>query len=136
MIGTLTCSILKSMDTLISPIIFYKLCSVATPKHPKRLLLENRIYIVALTPDLQRVSFYSIIAFLYYSSTTKLILSLILLKESYLSSKALILYKKSLLATWCSSGQNSRKVATQICTSADNFGLVQNNPAHLIIFTP
>ena len=55
------------MHTLISLINFYKLCSVATPRYPKPLLLENRIYIVALTPDLQRVSIYSIIAFLYYS---------------------------------------------------------------------
>jgi hypothetical protein len=76
------------MHTLISPIIFYKLCSVVTPGHPKPLLLENHIYIVTLTPDLQRVSFYSIIEFLYYSSTTELILSLILIKGSSLSSKA------------------------------------------------
>jgi len=38
----------------------------------KPLLLENRIYIVALTPELQRVLIYSIIVFLYYSSTTEL----------------------------------------------------------------
>lgn len=47
--------------------IFYKLYSVATPRHPKPLLLENRIYNVALTPNLQRVFFYSIIVFLYHS---------------------------------------------------------------------
>jgi hypothetical protein len=63
------------MHTLISPIIFYKLCSMTTPGHPKPLLLENRVRIVAFTPDLQRVSFYSIIEFLHHSSTTKLILS-------------------------------------------------------------
>jgi hypothetical protein len=34
-IGTLTLSILKSVHTLISPIIFNKLCSVATPGHLK-----------------------------------------------------------------------------------------------------
>jgi hypothetical protein len=67
MIGTLTLSILKSMHTLISPLIFYKLCSVATPKHLKPLLLENHVRIVAFTPNLQRVSFYSVIDFLYYS---------------------------------------------------------------------
>jgi hypothetical protein len=33
------------------------------PRHPKPLLLENRIYIVALTPYLQRVPIYSILAF-------------------------------------------------------------------------
>jgi hypothetical protein len=36
--------------------------------------------------------------FLYYSSTTELILSLIFLKESHPSSKALLLYRKLLLA--------------------------------------
>jgi hypothetical protein len=61
--------------TFISPIIFYKLCSVATPGQPKPLLLENYILIVALTLDLQRVSFYSVTELLHHSSTTKLILS-------------------------------------------------------------
>jgi hypothetical protein len=51
-IGTLTSNILKSVHTLISLIFFYKLYSVATPRYPKLLLLENYIYIVALTPDL------------------------------------------------------------------------------------
>jgi hypothetical protein len=45
------------MHTLIPLIMFYKLYSVATPGHPKPLLLENHVHIVALTPDLQRVSF-------------------------------------------------------------------------------
>ena len=35
------------------------------PRYPKPLLLENRICIVALTPDLQAVSFYSITDFLH-----------------------------------------------------------------------
>jgi hypothetical protein len=69
---------LKSVHTLISPIFFYKLYSVATPGHPN--------HIVAITPDLQRVSFYTVIDNLYYSSTTEVILSLILVKESYPSS--------------------------------------------------
>jgi len=68
------------VHTSISPIFFYTLCSVATPGHPESLLLENHVHIVALTPDLQRVSFYSVTEFLYYSSTTELILSLILYK--------------------------------------------------------
>jgi hypothetical protein len=54
---------------------------MATLGHFKPLSLENHIRIIALILDLQRVSFYSIIGFLYYSSTTKLILSLILYKE-------------------------------------------------------
>jgi hypothetical protein len=123
------------MHTLISLIIFYKLWSVAAPRHLKLLLLENRIYIVALTPDLQRVLIYNIILFLYRSSTTKLILSLILLKESYRGSKALTLYRKSLLAMWYYSGRNLSKVTTRISTSANNFGLVQNNSTRPIIFT-
>jgi hypothetical protein len=68
------------MHTSISPIIFYKLSSVASPGYPKPLQLENRVCIIALTPDLQRVSFYSATEFLYHSSTTELILSLILYK--------------------------------------------------------
>jgi hypothetical protein len=82
-IGTLTLSILKSVHTLISPIFSYNLYSVATPGHPKPFLLENYGRIVALTPDLQRISFYSVIDFLYHSSTTEFILSLILIKGSY-----------------------------------------------------
>ena len=59
-IHTLTSSILKSVHILISPIFSYKLYSVATSGHPEHLLLENHVYVIALTPDLQRVSFYSI----------------------------------------------------------------------------
>jgi hypothetical protein len=68
--------------------------------HLKPFLLENHGRIVALTPDLQRVSFYSVIYFLYHSFITKLILSLILIKGSYPSSKASLLYRKSSLALW------------------------------------
>jgi hypothetical protein len=81
MIGTLTLSILKSVHTLISPIFSYKLYSVATAGHPEPFSLENHVRIIALTPDLQRVSFYNIIGFLHHSSTTKLITSPILIKE-------------------------------------------------------
>jgi hypothetical protein len=49
------------MHTLIPPINFYILYSIATPKHSKPLLLESHVCIVAFTPDLQGVSFYSII---------------------------------------------------------------------------
>jgi hypothetical protein len=80
-IGTLTSSILKSVHILISLIFSYKLYSIATPRHPKPFSLENHIYIIALTPDLQRVSFYNIIGFLHHSFTTKLITFLILIKE-------------------------------------------------------
>jgi hypothetical protein len=99
-IGTLTLSILKSVHTSISPIFSYKLYSVTTPGHPKPLLLENYVCIIALTPDSQRVSFYNVTDFLYHNSTTELILSLILIKGSYPSSKASLLYRKSSLALW------------------------------------
>jgi len=56
MIGTLILSILKSVHTLISPLFSYKLYSVAILGHPKTLLLENHVRIIALIPDLQRVS--------------------------------------------------------------------------------
>jgi hypothetical protein len=113
-IGTLTSSILKSVHTSISLIFSYKLYSVATPRHLKPLLLENHVCIIALTLDLQRVSFYSITDFLHYSSTTKLIPSLILIKKSNPSSKALLLYRKSLSAFWLLWRKNLGKVATQI----------------------
>jgi hypothetical protein len=85
MISILTLSILKSIYILIFLILFYKLYFVATPRYFKPLLLENHIYTISLIPDLQRVSFYSTIEFFYYSFTIKLILSLILIKGSYLS---------------------------------------------------
>jgi hypothetical protein len=88
------------MYTLISFIIFYKLYSIASPRYPEPLLLENHIHIVTFTPDLQKVSFYSIIEFLYYNFTTELILSLILIKGSYLSSKTSLFCRKSLLVLW------------------------------------
>ena len=42
----------KIYTHLIITYNFYKLCSIATRRHPKPLLLENRIYIVALTLNL------------------------------------------------------------------------------------
>jgi hypothetical protein len=100
MISTLTLSILKSIYTLISLIFSYKLYSVATPEYLKSILLENHVCIIALTLDLQRVSFYNIIGFLYHISTTELLPFLILVKRSYLTFKTLHLYKKPLLAMW------------------------------------
>jgi hypothetical protein len=117
MIGTLTSGILKSVHTSISPIYSYKLYSVATPGYPKSLLLENHVRIVTLTPDLQRVSFYSVTGFLYYSFTTELILSRILIRGSYLSSKALLLYRKLLSALWLLWHADSYKIAMRVSTS-------------------
>jgi hypothetical protein len=87
--GTLTLSISKSVDVLISPIFLHNSCSTATPEHSKPLPLENHVRIVALTPDLRRVSFYSATEFLLHSSTIDLLLFLILTKGSYLSSYSL-----------------------------------------------
>jgi hypothetical protein len=71
---------------MISLIFLHKSCSLATPKYSEPLLLENYIRVVTLMSDLQRVSFYNIIEFLYYSSTIKLLLSLILINRFYLTS--------------------------------------------------
>jgi hypothetical protein len=84
------------VHTSISPIFSYKLYSVATPGHSKPLLLENYVCIIVIALDLQKVSLSSVIDFLYHSSTTELILSLILKKESYPRSKVSLLYRKSL----------------------------------------
>jgi hypothetical protein len=68
----LTLNILKSVHTYISPIL-YKSCSVATPKHFKAFPLENYVRIVTPAPNLRKVSVYSAIAFLYYSSAIELL---------------------------------------------------------------
>ena len=46
---------------------------MATPEYPSCLRLKKHIRVVVLTPDLQRVSFYSITDFLSYSCTTELV---------------------------------------------------------------
>lgn len=69
---------------------------MATPGHPKPLSLKNQVRIIAFMPDLQRVSFYTIIDFLYHSSATELLLPLILVKGFYPSSKTLHIYRGSL----------------------------------------
>jgi hypothetical protein len=73
-IGTLTSSILKPVHMSISPIFSYKLYSVAIPGHLESPLLENHVRIIALAPDLQRVSFDGVTDLLYHSSTTELLL--------------------------------------------------------------
>lgn len=79
------------MHISVYPIFLYKSYSIATLKHSEPLLLENYIYIVALTPNLQKVSVYRSTEFLHHSSTTELLLLLILIKGSYLSFKASLL---------------------------------------------
>ena len=81
--GTLTLSISNSEHASKSSIFLYKSCSVATSEHSELLPSENYVRIVALAPDLQKVSFYSIIEFLNRSSTIELLSLLILIKVSY-----------------------------------------------------
>ena len=119
MIGTLTLSIPKSVHALISPIFLHESCSVATPEHSEPLPLGNRVHIVALAPDLRRVSFYSATDFLYHSSTIDLLLSLILIKGSYPSSKASPPCERSPLALWLLRCVNSCMVAMQISGRRD-----------------
>jgi hypothetical protein len=68
------------MHILISPIFVYKLCPVATPKHPEPFLLEIYVRVAAIAPYLQRVPFYSVIKVLHHGSTIKLLSFLILIK--------------------------------------------------------
>jgi hypothetical protein len=99
-IDTLTSSFLKSVHTSIPSIFSYKSYSVATPGHLEPLPLKNHVRIIALTPGLQSVSFYSVIDFLHHSSTTGLIPSLILIKEPYPSFKASLRSRESSSALW------------------------------------
>lgn len=62
---------------------------MATAEHLESLPLESHVRIVALTPELQRVPFYSATYFLHHSSTIELLVSLVHIKWSYLSFKAL-----------------------------------------------
>ena len=136
-IETLTLRILRYIHTSISPIFSYKLYSVATPGHSKHLSPENYIRVIALTPDLHRVSFYSVIEFLYYNSTIELLLSLILIKRSYQSSRALLLYGKSLSALYkgCSGVQilvRLRRGLVPRVEATSDFWLEQNDSAPAI----
>ena len=78
LISTLTSSILKFVRTAI---IFYKLYFIVISRYFKYIRLKIHVRIVALTPDLQRVSFCNEIDPLYYSLTTTLLLPLIPIKE-------------------------------------------------------
>ncbi len=125
MIGTLTSNILKSAHTSISPISFYKLCSVATPGYYKPLLLENHVRIIALTPDLQRVSFDSVIDFLHHSSNTELILFPILYKGVLFEFYGLTTISESSSALWLLWRADLCKIATRLVPrikASDDFG--------------
>ena len=83
MMGALTLSISNSIHTYSSPIFWYKSCSVATHKHSEPFSLDNYVRIVAVAPNLRKVSVYSTTAFFYHSSTIELLSLLILIKVSY-----------------------------------------------------
>jgi hypothetical protein len=105
---------------------------VATPGHPEPLLLENHVRIVALTPDLQRVSFYNVTGFLYHSTTTELLLSLILIKGLIRALRTLLPMQVSSSALWLLWRENLGKVATGSVPRAgatNDFGLGQSDPA-------
>ena len=67
-IGTLTLNISTLYLYQYLKYFGYKSCSVATPKHFEPLLLEIYIRVVAITPDLRRVPFYSVIKFLHHQA--------------------------------------------------------------------
>jgi hypothetical protein len=75
---------------LIFTIVLYKSCAIATFKHLGPLLPINYICIVAFVPNSQRASFYSVIEFLPYSTTVKLLPLYNTYKWSYLSLRALL----------------------------------------------
>jgi hypothetical protein len=90
---------------------------VATPGYPKPLPLENHVRIVALAPDLQRVSFYSVTNFLHHNSTTELIPSLILYKGVLSEALGLTIMQAIIISLVAAVRGNLGKVATRISTS-------------------
>jgi hypothetical protein len=77
--GTLSWKISNFAYILIFTIFLYMLYFVAIWEYSKPLLLEFYIYIAILASDLQTVSIYNVIKFLYNSSTIKLLLLLIVI---------------------------------------------------------
>ena len=129
-IGTLTLSTLNSIPILISPIFLYKLYSITSSKYSKPFLLEHYICIITLTPNLQKVSIYSIIEFLYYISTIKLVLLLILIKRSFPSFRASLLCQKSLSALLSGVEPLEASATPRLATSPPTFFLGYNLRQH------
>jgi hypothetical protein len=105
------------MHTLISPMFPYKLYSVATPGQPEPILLENHVRIVALMPDLQRVSFYSVIGFLYYSSHHRAHTAPNTYKEVIRALRPYYDAGNRYQPQWLLWRADSCMIATRICTS-------------------
>ena len=115
-IGTLTLSI-SHIDIPHYFVISY---SMATPELSKPLPLENYVRVVALAPDLRKVSVCGTTGFLHHSSTIELLSLLILMKGSYPSFKVSYHAGKSSSALWLLRYANSWKVATRVGTSSQN----------------
>ena len=121
LIGTLTSSILKSVHTIASPIIFYKLYYITTPDCPKCFRFKNYVYIIIFTLNLQRVSFCSVIDFLYHSLTNTLLLPLIPIEGFIRALRPLINMREIvniLMALWRA---NLCRIATRFGTSDRRF---------------
>ena len=116
------------MHTLMYSISFNKFCSVATLGHPETFPLPNHLRIVAVALDFGKGLHYSVIKFLYHSSTIKLLLLLIRTKWFYFIFKASAPCLESQSALWLLWHANLCQVATPV-------GTAQNNPAQPIIIT-
>ena len=69
--GTWTSSGSDSMHTSTFTIFLYKPCTMAISAYSGPFYLVNYTRVIAIKPDLQRASFYSVIDFLPYSTTVK-----------------------------------------------------------------
>ena len=84
--GTWTLSGSDSMYISTFTMFLYKPYTMAISVYSRFFYLENYARIIAIEPNLQRASFYSITNFLPYSTTAKLLL-FILIKGFYPSLK-------------------------------------------------
>ena len=82
MIGTLTLSNLNSVHTSIKRKNLCKSYPVATLEALEALPLKNYVRVVAFGPDLRAASFHDAREFFDYSSAIKLLLLLMLIKQS------------------------------------------------------
>lgn len=132
LIGTLTSSILKSVHTIASPIILYKLHCITTPYCSKCFRFKNYVHTVIFTLDLQRVSFCSVIDFLYHSLTNTLLLPLIPIEGFIRALRPLINMREIvniLMALWRA---NLCRIATRFGTSDRRFWGAPHSPEYLM----
>ena len=132
LIGTLTSSILKSVHTIASPIIFYKFYCITTPDCPRCFRFKNYVHIVIFTLELQRVSFCSVIDFLYHSLINTLLLPLIPIEGFIRALRPLINMWEIvniLMALWRA---NLRRIATRFGTSGRRFWGAPHSPEYFM----